>query len=111
MKNMFLIIICVVLSANLVAKEFDVNKVLEKCKKCHGENYTKDVLHKSRDISKFTEEELIIAFDAFVESNEIGRKRLMKVILKKYSPEQRKIIAKEIYKASQNYKKKGKDVK
>ena len=97
MKNLFLVV-SILLSVNLLAKDFNIDSAIEKCQKCHGINFDKSVLNASKNISKLSKEELLESFKKYIASEGIGRKRLMKIILKKYTPEQRDLIAQEILK-------------
>ncbi len=81
------------LSQGLFAKEYDLNKELAKCQKCHGVNFDRQVLHVSKKISDFSKKELLKSFDTFLKAPSGGKKGLMKIILKKYSKEQREKIA------------------
>ncbi len=98
MKKLFLILIPILLFGNLLAKDFDLDITIKKCQKCHGINFDKSVLNASRNIGTFSKQEIIDSFDKYINSEGIGRKRLMKIILKKYTPEQRDLIAQEILK-------------
>ena len=98
MKKLFLIVLSILLSGNLLAKDFNIDKTIEKCKKCHGANFDRSVLNASKNISALSKEQMLESFEKYINSEGIGRKRLMKIILKKYTPEQRALIADEIIK-------------
>lgn len=79
-----------------VAGTFDLNNAVRKCQKCHGMAFDKRVLHVTKKISEFSKEELIQSFEAYLNAPAGGRKGLMKIIVKKYTKEQREQIAEYI---------------
>lgn len=86
------IFLCLI-SQGLFAREYDLSKEIVKCQKCHGVNFDRQVLHVSKKISSFSKEELLKSFDTFLSSPTGGKKGLMKIVLKKYSKEQREKLA------------------
>ena len=86
------IFLCLI-SQSLFAREYDLAKEIVKCQKCHGVNFDRQVLHVSKKISNFSKKELLTSFDTFLNSPSGGKKGLMKIVLKKYSKEQREKIA------------------
>ena len=108
MKKIFSIVLCMMLSGNLLAKEFNIDGAIKKCQKCHGINFDKSVLNASKNISILSKEEILQSFEQYINSEGIGRKRLMKIILKKYTPEQRDLIVQKILKTKKDNSKKEK---
>lgn len=82
----------------LTAKEFNLQKEISKCQKCHGEKFDEQVLNASRKISSFSKNEILTSFDKYLNAPKGGKAGLMKIILKKYSKSEREKIADYIVK-------------
>lgn len=91
-------IIACLFTQNIFAEEFKIENEIKKCQKCHGEKFDKTVLNSTRKISTFSENELLTTFESYINAPDGGKKGLMKIIVKKYSQEERKLIVKYIYK-------------
>lgn len=75
------------------ANAFNVKEAVIKCQKCHGEAFDKSVLNVGKKISELSKDEMIKSFEQLLNAPDHGRKGLMKIILKKYTKEQRDQIA------------------
>lgn len=70
---------------------------LKSCKSCHGLNYEKNALGKSKDISKMSEKEIKEALLGYKNKTYGGlMKNLMENSVKDYSEEEIELIAKQI---------------
>jgi len=83
----------------LLAKDFALNEAIQKCQKCHGEKFDKQVLHVTKKIGELNKEELLASFDSYLNAKAVGKKGLMKIVLKRYTKEQREQIADFIIKS------------
>lgn len=81
------------ISNPLFAKDFNLDKEIKKCQKCHGVKFDEKVLNASKKISDFSKSELLKAFDKYVKGPSGGKPGLMKIILKKYTKAEREKIA------------------
>lgn len=100
MKKVLFILLCIniIVQNQIFAKEFNVEAEVQKCQKCHGINFDKQVLNVTKKISTFSKKELITSFENFLNSPSGGKSGLMKIIIKKYSKKEREQIAEYIYK-------------
>lgn len=88
-----IIFLLILVSGPLLAKDFNLQKEINKCQKCHGEEFNEKVLNTSKKISDFSKTELLKAFDKYVKGPNGGKPGLMKIILKRYTKEELKEIA------------------
>lgn len=103
MKSLILLFVGLVLvlfSNEIFAKEFNLKNEVSKCQKCHGINFDKEVLNATKKISNFSKKELITSFEQYLKAPNGGKAGLMKIIIKKYSKEERAKIANYIYKSN-----------
>ena len=93
------LIICMLFLANFsFAKEFNLQKEIQKCQKCHGVKFDEQVLNVTKKIGTFSKKELISTFEKYIKGPSGGKPGLMKIILKKYNAKQRDMIADYIVK-------------
>lgn len=100
MKSLVLLfagLVLVLFSNEIFAKDFDLKNEVATCQKCHGLNFDKQVLNASKKISEFSKKELISSFEKYLKAPNGGKSGLMKIIIKKYSKEERLKIANYIY--------------
>lgn len=98
-KQSFLCLLIISISSGVLsADSFDVKEAVSKCQKCHGEAFDKSVLNVGKKISELSKEEMVQSFEQLLNAPDTGRKGLMKIILKKYTKEQRDQIAQYILK-------------
>ncbi len=83
----------------LLAKDFVLNDEIQKCQKCHGVKFDKQVLHVTRKIGDLSKKELLKSFASYAKADAGGKKGLMKIVLKRYTKEQREQIADFIIKS------------
>jgi cytochrome c553 len=96
MKKWLCVIIGIVPMVSF-AKTFDIQVEIQKCQKCHGLKFDKEVLNSSKKISSFSKKELQDSFERYLNSPRGGKAGLMKLIIKKYSKEELDAIAEYIY--------------
>ena len=99
MKKILFILFCIniFMQSQVFAKTFNVENEVKKCQKCHGINLDKQVLNVTKKISNFSKKELIESFEKYLNSPKGGKAGLMKIIIKKYSKDEREKIADYIY--------------
>ena len=83
----------------LSAKDFVLNEEIQKCQKCHGEKFDKQVLHVTKKIGTLSKKEILKSFASYANVKPGGKKGLMKIILKRYTKEQKEQIADFIVKS------------
>lgn len=97
-QSFFCLFVISIICISASASSFDVKDAVIKCQKCHGEAFDKSVLNVGKKISQFSKEEMVQSFEELLNAPDTGRKGLMKIILKKYTKEQRDQIAQYITK-------------
>lgn len=98
-KQKFLCLLIISMSGiTSFADSFNVKEAVFKCQKCHGETFDKSVLNVGKKISELSKDEMVQSFEQLLNAPDNGRKGLMKIILKKYTKEQRDQIAHYIVK-------------
>ena len=95
-KGLLCILLMSMNTALLSAAPFDLDTAIKKCQKCHGAAFDKRVLNVTKKISEFSKDQLLQSFDLYLNTTGGGRQGLMKIILKKYTKEQREQIAEYI---------------
>lgn len=97
-RNFFCLLMISMSGVSSFADSFDVKDAVIKCQKCHGETFDKSVLNVGKKISELSKEEMVQSFEQLLNAPDYGRKGLMKIILKKYTKEERDQIAHYIVK-------------